>query len=157
MKNRSGLKSDIRIDAEGSWFYRGEEMTRQDIVQLFYRNLIADGAGQYSIRLGSQTYPVEVEDTPFVVRDIVASLEETAFLMKISDGSEEKLDPETFHIGENRVPYCTIRSGLFRARLSKTAYYRLAKRLEHDPEQNLFYLDLKGHKFYLGSDHDKSL
>ena len=132
-------------------------MTRPDIVQLFYRNLIVDGAGRYFIRLRSQTYPVDVEDTPFVVRDIVASLEETAFLMKISDGSEEKLDPETFRIGENNVPYCAIRSGLYRARLSKTAYYRLAERLHHDPEQDLFYLELNGLKFHLGSDHDKSL
>lgn len=157
MKNRLAPKSDIRIDAEGTWFYRGAEMTRRDIVQLFYQNLVTDGAGRYFIRLGNQAYPVEVEDTPFVVQDIVASQEEKAFLLKISDGSEEQLEPETFRIGENNVPYCTIRNGLSRARLSKAAYYRLADRLHYDSARDLFYLKLNGKKSFLGSDHDKSL
>lgn len=157
MINRPSPKSDIRIDAEGSWFYRGAEMIRQDIVQLFYQNLTADEAGQYFIRLGSQIYPVEVEDTPFVVREIAESPEGSAFLLTISDGSEEPFDPGTFHIGANDVPYCRIRTGLCKARFSKAAYYGLAGRLEQDPGQNLLYLDLNGQKCYLGSDHDNLL
>lgn len=150
MKNRLAPKSDIRIDAEGTWFYRGTEMTRRDIVQLFYKNLVTDGTGQYFVRLGSQIYPVEVEDTPFVVQDIVASQEEKAFLLKISDGSEERFEPETFRIGDNNVPYCTIRNGHCEARLSKAAYYRLADRLHHDSGRGLFYLELNGKRSFLG-------
>jgi hypothetical protein len=42
---RRGLsisRSDIRIDAEGRWFYRDAEMIRRDIVRLFYQNLIRE-------------------------------------------------------------------------------------------------------------------
>ena len=34
--------SFIRIDKEGVWYYKGNEMFRKDIVKLFYQNLKRD-------------------------------------------------------------------------------------------------------------------
>jgi len=44
--------SDIHIDKDGLWFYRGMEMTRRDIVRLFYRHLKRDESGGYLIEIG---------------------------------------------------------------------------------------------------------
>jgi hypothetical protein len=63
-------ESDIRIDAEGVWFYRGAEMTRREIITLFYQNLRQDDSGRYFIEIGPQQYPVDVEDTAYVVWSI---------------------------------------------------------------------------------------
>ncbi|HAR97539.1 MAG TPA: DUF1285 domain-containing protein, partial [Syntrophus sp. (in: bacteria)] len=35
-------RSDIRIDKDGVWFYRGQEMFRREIVNLFYEHLKQD-------------------------------------------------------------------------------------------------------------------
>jgi len=55
--------SDIRIDTEGVWSYKGMEMSRRDIVELFYRSLRRNESGRYFIEIGRQQYPVDVEDT----------------------------------------------------------------------------------------------
>ena len=149
-------KSDIRIDAEGSWFYRGKEMTRRDIVQLFYRNLILDVSGAYAVQIGRQTYRIDVEDTAYVVWDIRFvqgdDISREYIDLLLSDNSTERLDPETFYIAENDIPYCRIRDRVHRARLSKSAYYKLAEHIHYDPKSDRFYLELNG-RTYLGTDH----
>jgi hypothetical protein len=60
-------ESDIRIDRDGVWFYRGMEMFRRDIVRLFYQHLQRNVSGHYFIEIGQQRCRLEVEDTAFVV------------------------------------------------------------------------------------------
>ncbi len=33
---------DIKIDKEGTWFYKGAEMFRKDILEIFYEHLQAE-------------------------------------------------------------------------------------------------------------------
>ena len=155
MNNKPALKSDIRIDAEGLWFYRGKEMTRRDIVQFFYQNLIFDESGTYAVRVGQQTYRIEVEDTAFIVWDIRFvtgdDISREYIELLLSDNRTERLDPETVYIAENDIPYCRIRNRLHRARFSKSAYYKLAEHIQYDPQNDRFYLELSG-RLYLGTD-----
>ena len=61
---------DIRIDKEGVWYYKGNEIFRDEIVRFFYQNLKKDETGRYLIELDDDRCYLEVEDAPFVVRAI---------------------------------------------------------------------------------------
>ena len=145
--------SDILIDAEGVWFYRGTEMIRRDIVRLFYQHLRQDASGACFIEIGRQRYPVEVEDTAFVVwrlrwtegRDGEG---ECAYLL-LSDDSIEKLDPATLRIGKNNIPYCRIRNGAFEARFSRSSYYTLTERVEYDSIRSTYVISVDGRTYRL--------
>ncbi len=145
--------SDIRIDREGVWSYRGAEMSRQDIIQLFCRHLKQDASGQYFIEIGKQRFCVEVEDTPYVVRSVCridrGDVTEECLYICLSDGSIEQLDLETLSISKENVPYCRVKSSCFDARFSRPGYYQLAEHLEHDPKRNAYFIPLKGQRYYL--------
>jgi hypothetical protein len=146
-------ESDIRIDAEGVWSYRGAEMIRREIIRLFYQHLRQDDSGGCFIEIGQQRYPVYVEDTAFVVwalswaenRD---GEEECAYLL-LSDESIEKLNPGTLRIAENNIPYCRVRNGGFEARFSRSSYYRLAERVQYDFIINAHVISLNGQTYRL--------
>ncbi len=60
----------ISIDKEGNWFYQGQQIVNRQVYLLFSQNLEQDGSGRYILRIGEETCPIAVEDTPFVVTDI---------------------------------------------------------------------------------------
>ena len=144
--------SDIRIDTEGSWFYKDTKMTRQDIVNLFYKHLERDASGRYFIRIGSQRCAVDVDDTAYVVwalRWAGADAPEDFAMLSLSDGSAEKLDPGTLRVGKDHIPYCGVKNGRFEARFSRPAYYALAERLHHDPANDRYFIALNNRKYPL--------
>jgi hypothetical protein len=149
-------ESDIRIDSDGVWFYRGMEMVRSEIIALFYQHLRQDDSGGYFIEIGPQRYPVHVEDTAFVVRSLHWAggrngMEECAFVL-LSDNTLEKLNPETLRIGRNHIPYCRIKNQRFEARFSRASYYRLAEHLQFDSSDNSYFISINGRHYCLGNE-----
>jgi uncharacterized protein len=147
---------EIRIDIDGLWFYRNMEMSRRDIVQLFYRRLMRDESGRYFIQMKGQSYPVEVEDTAYVVWalfwiDDRESGAECIHLL-LSDDSIETLDPETLRIGRNEVPYCRVKNGSFDARFSRSSYNRLAERVRYDPQRGDYFILLRTRRYCIAED-----
>ena len=144
---------DIWIDKEGIWYYRGAEMFRRDIVNLFYRHLIKDDTGRYRIEIDDDSCYVDVEDTAFVVKAVYLfekneRAEEFIFLL-LSDDILEKLDVETLRIGEDNIPYCMVKDRQFEARFSKASYYQLAQYICHDPDRDVYFISLNGHRHYI--------
>lgn len=127
---------EIFIDKEGRWFYRGAEIIRRDLVQLFYDHMERDGQGRYILTWEGKPCFVEVEDTAFVVRG--NDEENGAFSLHLSDSSTEDLLPETFSVGPDNVPYCMVKKGRFPARFTRAAYYQLAGHIEEDGGQGFF-------------------
>jgi hypothetical protein len=153
MINASIPESDIQIDADGAWFYRGTKMIRQEIIALFYQHLRQDGSGCYFIEIGNQRRPVQVEDTAYVVWTLRwtggGDAAEDCALLLLSDGSIEKLDPETLRIGRNHIPYCRVKNRKFEARFSRPGYYKLAERLHHDSANDAYFISLNGRQYQL--------
>jgi hypothetical protein len=145
--------SDLRIDREGLWYYRGVVMTRREIIRLFYRNLIRDESGRYSIKIGTQNYPVDVEDTAYVVWSVrYSGKTENAVEyidLLLSDDGTEQLDPGTLTIGANNIPYCRVLNGRFEARFSKSAYYALAQHIHYNSQLDRYYLLLNNSSYYI--------
>jgi hypothetical protein len=145
--------SPLRIDKEGRWFYEDEEITHRKTYLLYCRHLTRDDSGRIILRIGREQCPVEVEDTPFVVKtlDFTPSrggdLESIGLIL--NDDTRERLDPKTLRIGPGNVPYCQVRGGMFEARFSRGAYQLLMRYVQHDEKANRFFINIERKEYDL--------
>jgi len=145
---------DIRIDKDGVWYYKGNEMFRKDIVELFHQSLERDQAGRYLIKKNEEAFYIDVEDVPYAVSSIEYSFNEkeaACFNMLLSDNSVEELDPATLHIGKENVLYCSVKNNLFEARFTRKSYYQLAEYIKYDSEKDRYYITLNDRLYEISS------
>lgn len=140
---------EIRIDKEGVWYYRGAEMFRKDIVNLFYQNLRRDHDGRYLLELENDRCYLDVEDTPFVVRgvDRIEEGRKEAIHLDLIDDTTEPLEPSTLRIGPDNVLYCFVKKGAFEARFSRAGYYQIAQYIDYDSTGDSFFIKLNGQSY----------
>lgn len=145
--------SDIKIDKEGTWYYRGAHMFRKDILSIFFEHLRIDEQGKYFIELGKEVCYLDVEDTAFVVKSTYKQKldgdKADHFYIKLTDDSWEKLDLRSLYMGKENIPYCIVKNGKFAARFSRKGYYQLAEYIEHEEKDNSFYINHNNEKFYI--------
>lgn len=145
--------SDIKIDRDGIWYYRGAHMFRKDILCIFFGNLKVDDCGQYFIELNEEIYYLDVEDTAFVItavykaKDHAGSHDQLEIIL--SDDGREKLDLNTLTVGDDNVMYCRIKAGKFTARFTRKSYYQLAEFIEQNETDNTFYVSLNSEKYFI--------
>jgi hypothetical protein len=144
------MDSDIKIDKEGIWYYRGAHMFRKDILCIFFNHLKIDECGKYFIELNQEICYLDVEDTAFVVTAVHSS--DGQVLILLSDDSLEPLDLDSLRVGRDNIMYCTIKGGRFDARFTRKAYYQLAEIIEPDEEENRYFIELDGHKYFIQTD-----
>lgn len=144
---------DIKINKEGVWFFRGAEMFRKDFVHLFYQHLKKDDEGRYLIEYGDEATYLDVEDTAFVVKSIykVTSPDHGNEYIEIflSDGTLEKLDPESLYVGHDNVLYCLVKNNGFEARFLRPSYYQMAEHIEYDACKDKYFISLNNQKYYI--------
>ncbi len=144
----------IRIDKEGNWFYNDLPIINETIFRLFNESIepLEDGGG-YILRIGEETCPLEVEDTPFVVASVwfseTAVKGESCFVARLNDGTEERFALETLHIGAENVPYCRVKDGSFPARLLRSAWNKLMPYIEEEEGAEQYFILLNEKKFYI--------
>ena len=147
------LESDIKIDKEGIWYYRGAHMFRKDILCLFFDNLHLDDCGRYFVQMNQDICYLDVEDTAFVVSAVYkthdASNGHEQIEILLSDDSREILDLNTLAVGRDNVMYCRIKEGNFPARFSRKSYYQLAQHIREGDAPDDFYVFLNDQKFVI--------
>jgi hypothetical protein len=141
--------SAIRVDRDGTWYFEGAEIIRKEILSLFYESLYLDDDGYY-LEINGERARLEVEDTVFLVQgaELINDGEE-AFVIRLNDGSQERLDLDTFRIAEGNVPYCLVKEGRFPARFLRLPFYQVAQHAQHDEDTGEYYILLNGRKYYL--------
>jgi hypothetical protein len=127
-----GVSGAFRIDREGTWRHEGVEVTHPGVLQNLYANLQADREG-YHLQAGPLRVPVHVDDAPFVVVRAETGANRGTIEMYLNDGSQEPLDAGTLVLDRRDIPYCRVKGGRFRARLSVAAWLQLAEKVEVDP------------------------
>jgi hypothetical protein len=105
--------------------------------------------------MGREVCSVEVEDTPFIVSRILEIDEQVR--LELNDGSSEILDPETLWINRENVPYILVKNREFPARLSRPAYYELARTLDFDENRKTFVFRLRGKSWPVRSENEEGL
>ncbi len=149
--------SFIRIDKEGVWYYKGNEMFRKDIVKLFYENLKQDESGRYYIEIECDLASLEVEDTAYVVTAVYkfGSIDEgnERIAVLLNDETLEELDCGSLRIGEGNVLYCSVKPVGHKARFLRASYYQIADHFDYDEERDAYYLPLNGKRHYIRNPH----
>jgi hypothetical protein len=147
--------SDIRIDKEGVWYYKGAHMFRKEILCVFFEHLQIDECGKYLIELNKERCYLDVEDTAFVVGAVYKTQLPDEGRVQIdillNDDSCEKLEMNSLHIGKDNVLYCRVKEGKFTARFSRNSYYQLAEFIEQSENGNHFFINLNGEKYMINS------
>ena len=145
--------SFIRIDKEGTWYYKGNEMFRKDIVKLFYQNLKRDESGSYYIELECDLASLEVEDTAYVVTAVHKSGSRSEGNERISvllnDETREELDCDSLRIGDQNILYCTVKDDGHGARFLRASYYQIAEFFDYDDARDSYYLPLNSVRYYI--------
>ncbi|MGA2333418.1 MAG: DUF1285 domain-containing protein [Syntrophales bacterium] len=142
---------DIRIDRDGVWYYKGNEIFRDEILKYFYQNLKKDVTGRYLIELEGDRCYLEVEDTPFIVRavyrDTAQAVNEECIYLLLSDQSIEKLNPDSLWAAKDNVLYCSVKKNAFVARFSRASYYQIAEFIECSNCGDEYFISLNGRRF----------
>jgi len=145
--------SFIRIDKEVTWYYKGNEMFRKDIVKLFYEGLRRDESGRYYIELDNDRASLEVEDTAYVVRAVYrfGTREEgnERIAVLLNDETLEEIDCGTLCIGRENILYCRVKPGGHPARFLRPSYYQMAAHFDYDESLDSYYLPLNGQRYYI--------
>ncbi len=138
------MNPKIFLDREGNWFSDGEEITHPRTVQLFSRSLRKCPDGKYELSIGKENCPVEIEDTPYQVRQV--DFGSDGVTVTLNDESEEPLALESLEVGENEVLYCRVKQKAHAARFLRKAYYQLAQRIDYNDSYG-FHLRINGKEF----------
>jgi hypothetical protein len=138
------MNPKIFLDREGNWFSDGEEITHPRTVQLFSRSLRKCPDGKYELSIGKENCPVEIEDTPYQVRQV--DFGSDGVTVTLNDESEEPLALESLEVGKNEVLYCRVKQKAHAARFLRKAYYQLAQRIDYNDRCG-FHLRISGKEF----------
>jgi uncharacterized protein len=145
--------SDIKIDKDGIWYYRGAHMFRKDILCIFFENLNVDDEGRYFVKLNEEICYLDVEDTAFVITTVSKTKDPADCLERLevllNDDSKEILNLSTLAVGRDNVMYCRVKDGIFAARFVRKSYYQLAEFIEQDGPNDDFYILLNGEKHFI--------
>lgn len=146
---------EMRIAADGTWFYRNSPIGRLELVKLFATTLQRDDAGQYWLVTPVERGLIQVDDAPFVIIEMQVGQNNgrqeismrTNLDHWITIDSEHVLvmhhDPETH---ENK-PYVHVRDNLY-ALVNRAVYYDLVEMAEW--ENNRLQIFSAGTVFLLG-------
>jgi len=137
----------IRIQKDGKWFHKGNEMIHREFIRLFYENMEMDEEGRHLIHWDGKPCYVEVEDTAFVVMRVDILSDGKNVFLSLSDDSQEYLDPATLTVSDENVMYCKVKSGSFPARFTRAAYYQLAQAIQEDAQG--YHVTVAGKKYYV--------
>ena len=123
---------DMRIAANGDWFYRGSKINREALVRLFASVLRIEADGRYFLQTPAERGEVVVDKTPFIAilmtvegegRDQRLTFTTNVGVIVVADAEHPlsfTLDPAT---GEP-LPIVLVRDGLT-ARLNRAVFYQL--------------------------------
>lgn len=143
---------DLFIASSGEWFSDGQKVIHERIYKLFNLSLHKNGGQGYYIRIGEQTCPVRVENTPFVVRGAYYENDEEGrdvIWLTLNDGRRVPLEPGSLRAHSEVDLRCSVLDGEFEAAFSAAALAHMAPFLERDSENGGFSICLNGCKYCL--------
>jgi uncharacterized protein len=128
-------RSGIRIDREGEFQHQGEPVVHEGLRRALYRWLDRLPDGRTILRLDAERFVyVDVDDTPLVARAArIEGVPPHGVALALSDGSEERLHPETLTIDASGVMRCLVRNRRLPARLATSAATIVADLVEDRP------------------------
>lgn len=128
---------DMRIAADGTWYYGGSPIGRQELVRLFASVLVRRDDGYWLVTPAEQAR-IAVDDAPFAAVELACDGDGAAPVLRVRTNVDDWVslgEDHPLRIGEtpagDKAPYVTVRDGL-EARFTRAAYYDLVGRAVHE-------------------------
>ena len=127
----------IRIDREGQWYHEGSRIARPAMVRLFASVLKRDKNGRYWLETPAEKGLIEVEDAPFVVRDMHVKNETQGQIITFTTNLDEtiELGPSHALFFQEDIPYVYVRDEI-PARIGRAVFFRLAEMAANADKQD---------------------
>jgi hypothetical protein len=131
---------NMRIDRNGTWYYRGSPIGRAALVKLFSTVLRRDEEGAHWLTTPVENGRIEVEDAPFIAVELIAEGVGPSQVIRFRTNVDDIVTLDADHplrveedaaTGEPR-PYIHVRKGL-EARIARAVFYHLIERGESGP------------------------
>ncbi len=127
---------DMRIGADGTWFYMGSPIGRPALVRLFASVLAREGE-RFVLKTPVEKIGITVDDAPFLAVEMAEEVGETGPILVVRTNLDDlvRIGPGhdlRFAPGEREgelVPYVHVRRGL-EARFTRALAYDLAEKGE---------------------------
>jgi hypothetical protein len=128
-------ESTIVLDREGRFWHDGALVEAGALADALHRWIsLHPDDGRFILTNGYDWTYFRVELTPFFVRGVTGD----AFPdLLLSDGTNERLAPETLRLDGGDALRCRVKSGRFEARFHRTAQLELAPWIAHDEPARL--------------------
>ena len=149
----------MRIDRNGTWYYRGSPIGRLALVKLFSTVLRRDAEGLHWLTTPVENGRIEVEDAAFIAVELIVEGAGRNQIIRFRTNVDDIVTLDGAHAlrvacdparGEPR-PYIHVRKGL-EARLARAVYYHLVEIGEEaEGEDGTFGVWSAGQFFALGS------
>lgn len=127
---------DMRIAADGTWYYQNSPIRRPAMVRLFSSVLRLDPDGCYYLVTPVEKVRIRVDDCPFVAQllEVEGSVADGSQKLTFITNTEERILADSEHPilvdtpGQSKEPHPRIlcRSNLY-ALISRNVYYQLAE------------------------------
>ena len=124
--------SGISLDAEGRFLHRGEPITHARTLEVLRQSFRREPDGRYSVSIGRERAYVAIEAAPYAVQAVLPAQGGAAPRLRLSDGSEEPLDPATLRLDRDGVLQCTVK-GDHLARFTRAGQLAMGAVLEENP------------------------
>jgi len=121
---------DIRIGADGTWFYLGSPIGRPELVRLFSSVLKREG-DRYFLVTPAEKIGIVVDDAPFLAVEMQTREQDGLAFLSFRTNVGEWIECDTGHglrfedvPRGGLAPYLHVRAGLW-AKLTRALYYEL--------------------------------
>lgn len=124
---------DLRIAADGTWYYHGSPIGRKELVRLFARVLAREADGSFWLKTPVEKARIQVDDAPFLGVELAPEGQGASQILRLRTnvddwvviGPEHPLRMARGPEGLGYKPYVAVRPGLD-ALLARPVYYELA-------------------------------
>ncbi len=132
---------DIRIARDGTWYYRGEPMSREALVRLFSTILRRESDGEYYLVTPVEKWRIQVEDAPLLAHslEVTGQGEDQVIQLVTNTGDPVRIDREhplrvgSYPDSDEPRPVVLLEHGL-EARLVTAAFYELTRYVTDRPD-----------------------
>jgi len=149
---------DMRIAADGRWFYEGSPIGREAMVKMFARVLWREG-DKYFLKTPVEKVGIQVDDVPFFVTQVAHQTgkkgPELIFTTSTGDrvraDAEHPIRVETDSKSGEPSPYLMVRFGM-EGKLARNLFYQLVElaRMVETSRGTELVVDSAGEVFSLG-------
>ena len=124
---------DLRIAADGTWYYHGSPIGRKELVRLFARVLLREADGSFWLKTPVEKARIRIDDAPFLGVELAPEGQGASQILRlrtnvddwVAIGPEHPLRMARGPEGLEPKPYVAVRPGLD-ALLARPVYYELA-------------------------------